>query len=254
MEEIYCNVYPAKPDNIKATTDQSGKNEQSELCVDVSYNLSLVCSGPRRSEERLQRAVVPGLCLLSVFLLVGLIGLGVHNHESATKLAVIKANLTEERNLLIANLTEVTEELKRLQRLAKKKKACPAGWRMLHCSCYHLSTKSASWEAARKDCTARGADLVVVDSLHVQEFLTAFIQQETWLGLTDRNSEKTWKWVNGAPLSVSYWQKGQPDKGNRNPKWGKEDCGILQPNMNAGENWNDLRCDISRQWICQKTL
>uniref|UniRef100_A0A665X3T9 C-type lectin domain-containing protein n=1 Tax=Echeneis naucrates TaxID=173247 RepID=A0A665X3T9_ECHNA len=140
----------------------------------------------------------------------------ISDHESATKLAVIKANLTEERNLLIANLTEernllianlteVTEELKRLQRLAKKsechfakthpgslymynsthfpltfnalsltfltEKACPAGWRMLHCSCYHLSTKSASWEG-RKDCRARGADLVVIDSPEKQVRVT----------------------------------------------------------------------------------
>uniref|UniRef100_A0A3B4Z3P5 CD209 antigen-like protein E n=1 Tax=Seriola lalandi dorsalis TaxID=1841481 RepID=A0A3B4Z3P5_SERLL len=229
MEEIYSNVPQLKPVNPKPSTNPTGKNKQTELCMDVYYHLSLyccvvycpLCSGP--SSERRFHGVVLILGLLSVFLLVGLISLGVRCEGFC--------------------LTHLTE------------KTCPAGWRMFSGTCYLLSIQSASWEKAREDCRARGADLVIIDSLKEQEFLTKdIIKQESWIGLTDRNHEKTWKWIDGTPLTLKFWQKGQPDKGNGSPKWGEEDCAVIQPGMKADENWNDLRCDAFRPWICGKKL
>ncbi|XP_071338305.1 C-type lectin domain family 4 member E-like [Trachinotus anak] len=248
MEEIYCNVQQVKPVDSKPSTNQTGPS----------------------SSERFHGAVVLCLGLLSVFLLAGLIGLGARYHDSvsdsAAEVSALKANLTErlqasdeklsslteERELLIASLTEVTEELNRLQRWSKHKKTCPTGWRMFSCTCYLLSTESGSWEKGREDCGDRGADLVVIDSHEEQEFLIKTINQEAWIGLTDREKKNTWKWIDGAPLTLMYWQKGQPDKGNGNPKWGEEDCAVIQPGMKHEENWNDLRCDASRQWICEE--
>ncbi|KAI3356032.1 hypothetical protein L3Q82_017299 [Scortum barcoo] len=88
------------------------------------------------------------LLLLSVFLLAGLIGLAVHS--------------IEERDQLKANLTEMTEELKRLQSLSKQR------WRMFDSTCYFFSTTSASWEQSRRDCRDKGADLVVIESYEEQ--------------------------------------------------------------------------------------
>ncbi|XP_023286613.1 CD209 antigen-like protein E [Seriola lalandi dorsalis] len=235
MEEIYSNVPQLKPVNPKPSTNPTGP-----------------------SSERRFHGVVLILGLLSVFLLVGLISLGVRFRDSVRDSANLTERLQasdEERDLLIANLTKVTKELTRLQRLSKQKKTCPAGWRMFSGTCYLLSIQSASWEKAREDCRARGADLVIIDSLKEQEFLTKdIIKQESWIGLTDRNHEKTWKWIDGTPLTLKFWQKGQPDKGNGSPKWGEEDCAVIQPGMKADENWNDLRCDAFRPWICGKKL
>ncbi|XP_033984862.1 C-type lectin domain family 7 member A-like isoform X3 [Trematomus bernacchii] len=157
MEEVYDDV-----DDVKTLSSRS----------------STIQEGPRR----LLRASVLGLGLLSVFLLAGLIGLAVHYHNSvggaAADLSAVKANLTErlqardqllysvteERDTLKANLTEKTREVDRLQSLSKQKKTCPAGWRMVGCVCYLLSTEKASWEQSRQNCRARGADLVIVDS------------------------------------------------------------------------------------------
>ncbi|XP_071338217.1 CD209 antigen-like protein E [Trachinotus anak] len=241
MEEIYVNVEPFKP--VKPR-------------------------GPSSSERRFHGAVVLSLGLLSGFLLAALIGLGVHCYKSSdAELSTIEANLTEhhkasdnklsslteERDLLIANLTTMMKELNRLQSLSKQKKTCPAGWRMFSCTCYLLSTESGSWENGREDCRDRGADLVVIDSPEEQEFLSKIIiKKETWIGLTDRDKKNTWKWIHGAPLTQKYWKKGQPDKGNGNPKWGEEDCAVIEPGMKPEENWNDLRCDASRQWICEE--
>ncbi|XP_041806920.1 CD209 antigen-like protein E [Chelmon rostratus] len=214
--------------------------------------------GPRSSGRRFHGAVVLFLGLLSVFLLAGLIGLGVHSAE----LSSIRANLTErlqasndqlaERDLLNASLTERTQELDRLQRLSKQNKTCPAGWSVIGCICYFFSTKSDSWEKGRQDCRDRGADLVIIDSRAEQVFLSTNIKKDTWIGLNDRDNEGTWKWTDGTPPTLTYWHARQPDNGGGDPRWGEEDCVHLKPGLKPEENWNDLCCDESLQWICEK--
>ncbi|KAI3355683.1 hypothetical protein L3Q82_004270 [Scortum barcoo] len=175
--------------------------------------------GRRSSERRFHGVIILLLGLLSVFMLAGLIGLAVHYHYSvrgsAAELSTIRANLTErlqesntklvssieERDQLKANLTEMTEELKRLQSLSKQNRTCPAGWRMLSCTCYFFSTTSASWEQSRRDCRDKGADLVVIESYEEQELLTKIIKKETWIGLNDREKEGVWKWIDETPLT-----------------------------------------------------
>ncbi|KAE8277583.1 hypothetical protein D5F01_LYC24435 [Larimichthys crocea] len=118
MEEIYANIEDARPVKPRPSANQTG---------------------PRSSEKPFHRAMVLCLGLLSVFLLAGLIGLGIHYrgtiHDSMAELFMTKANLTErlqasndklssiseERDLLKANLTEMAKELDRLQSLSKQK-------------------------------------------------------------------------------------------------------------------------------------
>ncbi|XP_070832624.1 CD209 antigen-like protein A [Chaetodon trifascialis] len=167
-------------------------------------------TGPRSSERKFRGAVVLLLGLLNVFLLAGLIGLGVHYYDSiqqsAAELFTMRANLTErlqasdnqfsslaeERDMLNASLIEVTQELKKLR------------WRKLSYACYLLSNESGSWEHGREDCSGRGADLVVIDSTEEQRFLSNFTPEEAlaWIGLTDRVKEGTWIWTDGAPLAL----------------------------------------------------
>uniref|UniRef100_A0A8C9XR88 C-type lectin domain-containing protein n=1 Tax=Sander lucioperca TaxID=283035 RepID=A0A8C9XR88_SANLU len=165
---------------------------------------------------------------------------------SAADLSTIKANLTEclqasdnklsslteERDRLNSRLTEMAKELDRLQ----QNKTCPAEWRMFSSSCYLLSAESGSWEKGRQYCRDRGADLVVIDSSEEQMFLSKCIKKDTqyWIGLTDRDEEGTWKWVDGTPLTLKNWRREQPDNGRGDPRCGEEDCAHIGPTPLSG--------------------
>uniref|UniRef100_A0A3P8R4U7 C-type lectin domain-containing protein n=1 Tax=Astatotilapia calliptera TaxID=8154 RepID=A0A3P8R4U7_ASTCA len=153
------------------------------------------------------------------------------------KLAV----MTEERDLLRTNFSENLKELEVL--LSSLKKTCPLGWSKFNHSCYLLSERSGSWDAARMDCRARGGDLVVIDSPEEQKFLST-ITTEVWIGLNDKEQEGMWKWVDGTPLTLMYWATTQPDDG------GEENCAYINK---WGRFWNDYSCSYSHQWICENT-
>nr|XP_040058212.1 CD209 antigen-like [Gasterosteus aculeatus aculeatus] len=199
-----------------------------EIYVNVEYDKSQVsirpstpAPGPSSPRSRPHVAVAVSLGLLSVLLLAGLVCLGVHVHASDAELPSIKANLAErlqvsgvklssvsaERDQLKDKVTALTQEKDRLQLLCKQKKTCPGGWRMFSCSCYLLSTRADSWENGRKDCRDQGADLVIIDSLEEQKFLSSIITRLSWIGLSDKDIEVTWKWIDGTPLTAAYWYR-----------------------------------------------
>ncbi|KAE8299770.1 hypothetical protein D5F01_LYC02187 [Larimichthys crocea] len=119
MEEIYANIEDARPVKPRPSANQTG---------------------PRSSEKPFHRAMVLCLGLLSVFLLAGLIGLGIHYHGTIHDSMAELSSISEERDLLKANLTEM--ELDRLQCFSKQ---------------------------SRQDCRDKRADLVKIDSYEEQE-------------------------------------------------------------------------------------
>ncbi|XP_042281492.1 CD209 antigen-like protein A isoform X1 [Thunnus maccoyii] len=145
--------------------------------------------------------------------------------------------------------------------LFKLDRICPAGWRMFRCSCYFLSSESGSWSRGRQDCREKGADLVVIDSTEEQTFFSTFTEVETWIGLTDRDEEGTWKWIDGTPLTLRqcevtgssrYWETNEPNNGNGNPQLGEEDCAHIRSGKSTEDNWNDRSCGFLTRWICEK--
>ncbi|XP_065811165.1 CD209 antigen-like protein E [Labrus bergylta] len=214
--------------------------------------------GPRSSQRRYHGAVDWFLLPLSFLFLAGIIGLTLHCHDSARH-SLTEANLTErlqdrenqlsslteQRDLLTANLTEMTKELQRLQ-----KKTCSEGWKSFSRSCYLFSKQTKTWEESKQDCRYRRADLVIVDSLEEQEFLTVNLKRDTWIGLSDRDNEGIWKWIDGTPLTQAYWKIGEPNNAGNHGIG--ENCVHLIPDTETEENWNDLKCDASKQWICEE--
>ncbi|MEQ2204408.1 hypothetical protein XENOCAPTIV_012812 [Xenoophorus captivus] len=246
MEEIYANVDPVKP--VSQILTPSNRDSSS-------------------SRKKIYLVVLISLGLLNVLLLTGLISLGVHSRDLgslAAGLSNIKDNLTdrlqasndqlsfmtEQRDLLKANLTEMSKELIRLQSLSKQKKTCSAGWSMFGCSCYYLSTRSGSWDEGREDCRNKGSDLLVIDSADEQKYVSALTEKFVWIGLNDKDTEGSWKWVDGSSPNFTYWSKAQPDNGGGDPRWGEEDCAYIL--SSDQRRWNDRSCSASMQWICEK--
>ncbi|XP_067371894.1 CD209 antigen-like protein C [Channa argus] len=212
------------------------------MYVNVEHDKSVHSSpstnqtGPRSSDSRCHGAVVLCLGLLSVFLLAGLIVLGVHHYNSAHGAAAELSSIKDK-------LTELLQD-----RIPEQKKTCPAGWMMFSYSCYLLSTESGSWTKGREDCRKRGADLVVINSAEEQTFLSPFTRMRSWIGLSDRDEEGTWRWIDGTLLTLTNWDEGEP---NDNGASG-EDCAEI--NFQKRYRWNDLSCEVSLQWICEKKV
>uniref|UniRef100_A0A4W6FVB3 C-type lectin domain-containing protein n=1 Tax=Lates calcarifer TaxID=8187 RepID=A0A4W6FVB3_LATCA len=163
---------------------------------------------------------------------------------------------------MIKNLTEEREELKRKLNIfgeykvntnkMKEKKIqlinnyIQQRWVYFKHSFYYISSTTKSWPNSRNDCLQRGADLVIINSKEEQEFMRRF-KQRTWIGLTDRETEGTWRWVDGTLLSTSYWDTGEPNNHNN------EDCGEIKL-YDKENSWNDESCALQNLWICEKMI
>ncbi|KAK2865596.1 hypothetical protein Q7C36_001652 [Tachysurus vachellii] len=117
-------------------------------------------------------------------------------------------------------------------------------------SFYIMSNEMKNWEESRKDCKAKGADLVIINSKEEQEFIVKQLDKlETWIGLSDTVKEGEWKWVDDTPLNTGYWAQGEPN--NR----GDEDCAVIYTYpSHLTATWNDRKCSAKLPWICEKDV
>ncbi|XP_031426931.1 C-type lectin domain family 4 member G-like isoform X2 [Clupea harengus] len=153
------------------------------------------------------------------------------------------------------------EQELRIDQIERSCLRCPPGWDLLNDTCYYFPISSEiqrrGWDEARADCTKRGADLAIVDTLEKQIFIAGVLQalhdegfsyrSGYWIGLRDKDTEGTWKWTTGSLLSRGYWMDGEP-----NDDYGYEDCVATYPTVNPLKSWNDVPCRHPLKWICAK--
>nr|XP_023646920.1 CD209 antigen-like protein A [Paramormyrops kingsleyae] len=120
---------------------------------------------------------------------------------------------------------------------------CPKGWTRFETRLYCISTEKKTWQESRQDCKNRGADLIVINSRQEQDII---LHTDAWIGLTDREREGTWKWVDGTPLTTSFWRDGEPNN------VGEEDCAHNNAGTNPIKSWNDKGCSAKSFWVCEK--
>ncbi|XP_051241646.1 CD209 antigen-like protein C [Dicentrarchus labrax] len=210
-------------------------------------------------EKKLYRLVVVSfglLCVLQAALNISL-RLALYNSESKT--TGIEAgckNLTEERDELKKNLTDFALQLNSLtgerDELKRELNVCvhyyQQEWVDFNDSVYYISSIKKTWNASRDDCLKKGADLMIINSEEEQNF-TRQLKDNMWIGLTDSETEGTWKWVDGTPLTTSYWMDGEP----YNYDLKEEDCVEVKQHEKKN-SWNDKPCDLPNFWICEKKV
>ncbi|XP_070684544.1 CD209 antigen-like protein A [Pempheris klunzingeri] len=195
----------------------------------------LVAAVPGRKLYRLVAVSFGLLCILQAVLNISL------------RLALYSSDCkTPDMEASCKNLTEKTDELKR--KMINFDDYFQQGWVYFHPSFYYISSVKKSWQDSRDDCLQRGADLMIINSKEEQDFTRKF-SKLMWIGLTDRETKGTWKWVDSTPLTLSYWGPGEP-----NAYEGKnEDC--VELNFYDVENsWNDIPCADIKFWICEKMV
>lgn len=121
---------------------------------------------------------------------------------------------------------------------------CPPGWVPFNGTCYYFSPTSNTWDEARKFCQENYSHLVIINSVAEHNFVAQAhgSPRVYWLGLSDRKREGDWRWLDGSPVTLSYWEPREPNN------VGDEDCG----SMNRGGTWNDLSCTTTMYWICER--
>ncbi|XP_014050986.2 C-type lectin domain family 4 member E isoform X1 [Salmo salar] len=223
--------------DIYVSADTLRDHETSTKTEDVEHT-STNGPGDQHTEpdstgKRPFLAVAVCLGLLCVLLLAGIIGQSVHCRQQT------RYNLSKERDQLQREKDDLMEKFSNLSR--KRFESC---W-------YFVSTEKKTWSESRKDCLERGADLVIINSKKEMRFLYG-LKKRVWIGLTDRETEGSWKWVDGTPLKTGFWGSKQPSSGGGHSTHQEKDCVELDDGQHQPEKtWNDSNCDNKLEWICE---
>ncbi|XP_063779638.1 collectin-12 [Pseudophryne corroboree] len=128
---------------------------------------------------------------------------------------------------------------------------CPYEWRNFTDKCYYFSSGKDIFDDAKLFCEEKGAMLVVIESKEEQQFIKkqSSGKGNFWIGLTDKEEENVWKWLDGTIPIFTNWKVGQPD--NWTPEMGPgENCaGLIYSGL-----WNDFHCDDFNNFICEKDI
>ncbi|XP_033613212.1 C-type lectin domain family 17, member A [Fukomys damarensis] len=125
------------------------------------------------------------------------------------------------------------------------KVTCPDDWLPFESKCYYFSPGTKSWDDARQFCQENYSHLVIIDSLAEHNFVAKAhgSSRVYWLGLNDKDKEGNWRWLDGSPVTLSFWEPHEP-----NNAFGSEDCA----SMKKDGTWNDLPCGTTTYWICEQ--
>ncbi|XDV31253.1 hypothetical protein PO909_033986 [Leuciscus waleckii] len=254
---IYANADPINGSDVRTETENSQTPQDTDLW----------CSGSDTVRNRSSRADPVCLALLCVLLLTAVIVLCVYiktkstNYTEETHQLLTKiSNFTEERDELLTRNTQLTKErdglsssnlelIKHRDQLNKEKNELSKnGWIDYKSSLYFISSEKKNWTESRRYCTERGADLIIINNREEQGFVKNISANViVWTGLTDRDVENTWKWVDGSTPNSGLWASGEPNSGNYVRT--DEDCAV-----NYKPGLADYSCNNVFQWICEDAL
>lgn len=129
---------------------------------------------------------------------------------------------------------------------------CPPNFKKWRGNCYYFSAASQrlNFDEATQFCTNISSHLLIINDNDEQLYIKNTIAEKTffWLGLTDREEENEWKWVDGTLPVFTKWKPGQPDNWTHGHEDGEDCAGLIHQ-----ANWNDFYCTDRIGFICERT-
>ncbi len=110
---------------------------------------------------------------------------------------------------------------------------------------YYCSNSNAfTWAEAKIQAASIGGHLAIVEDLDENEFIRqGIIADYAWIGLTDEQSEGTYKWVNGEVSNFYNWNSGEP-----NNSGGIEDYVRL---LKSNGKWTDRDQNFEAEFVVE---
>ncbi|XP_008329233.1 CD209 antigen-like protein D [Cynoglossus semilaevis] len=224
----------------------------------------------RRGAVTLERVLLLIATLLLAAALAALAAVSLENRGTKINLEKLQRDLT--------NLTETQKKMNELNKLNVNPPRCPEptpsrtsghtcgrDWEHHGGKCYHFTKTNLTWNDSRERCTLLGGHLVMIESQEEQRYLVNKVKElmttdedKFWIGLTDAETENTWKWVDGSSLSphLEFWLHNEPDNWTGQNVEG-EDCVRLGEKGATTRNlryWTDKSCTVPHKSICEKSL
>ena len=108
---------------------------------------------------------------------------------------------------------------------------------------YYCSMAPSTWPAAQAAASSLGGNLAVINSQGENDFLANILTlQSAYIGLSDKDLEGEFQWVNGDAITYENWYPGQPN-----------DYGVGQDYVEMLNNgqWNDQYAHTSLEYIME---
>jgi Lectin C-type domain len=109
-------------------------------------------------------------------------------------------------------------------------------------SCFVLVTTPKAYLQAKAACEAMNAHLAYLKNAALDNFAETFVGNlDTYIGGSDRITEGTFLWEDGAPFVYTNWEANEPSNGGGTYQ---EDCVVIAGSR-AGKQWDDRPCDAT---------
>ncbi|XP_040921945.1 collectin-12-like isoform X2 [Toxotes jaculatrix] len=128
---------------------------------------------------------------------------------------------------------------------------CPVEWVNYREKCYFFSKDLHSFDDAKTTCESKSASLLIVSDMEEQKWLKKqiFGKGYFWMGLTDKEEENVWRWLDGTEPAFTKWKPGQPDNWGHGHGTGEDCAGLIHEGL-----WNDFFCEDLISYICEKQM
>ncbi|XP_031706015.1 collectin-12 [Anarrhichthys ocellatus] len=128
---------------------------------------------------------------------------------------------------------------------------CPVEWVNYRDKCYFFSKDLHSFDDAKATCDSTSASLLIINDMEELKWLKkqTFGKGYFWMGLTDREEENVWRWLDGTEPAFTKWKPGQPDDWGHGHEMGEDCAGLIHEGL-----WNDFFCEDLISYICEKEM